>query len=71
MQIEYKENKIPFPDIPMYSPFIWENDFGKEFLCVKTGDDEAACIEREAKWNFGHADAVVPCEIEKVLVKRK
>lgn len=69
MRIEYKENKTPFPDIPMYSTFIFENDCGEKFLCVKTGDFESVCIGKEIKRSFGPDNVVVPCEIEKVLVK--
>lgn len=71
MQIEYEENKTPFPDTPMYSTFIWENNYGEKFLCVKTGDSEAVCIGEKIRWNFNLDDMVVPCEIVKVLVKRK
>lgn len=70
MRIEYEENKTPFPDIPMYSSFIWENGCGENFLCVKTDNSEAICLERRTRWNFGLDDVVIPCEITKVSVRR-
>ena len=67
MQVEIDTSYKFFCEIPRYSVFIW-NMNGRVY--VKTDSCSAADLDRQAKEGFNAEDAVIPCTISKIVLKK-